>query len=171
MNNHTVYITPPKYILAYFELSEKILAEKDVFKRIEYCNQQFVYLPAFVKSELDSCGSLPPLIACRDWAPKLYMRLGRWADAERAIQNAIRANAYYPDHGEKELAYLYNYRKVANITLEFLKENPGYLQKDIYKALNDQIEDISLLKNFTRWSMQIKKEPYKRTNKLYAISI
>lgn len=160
----------PKAVQDYFDLSEKIKTEKDISKKLEYCNKQFLLLPYFVQSELDSPGSLPPVIACRDWAPKLYMRLGKWEDAEHSIKKSIEANAYYPNKGEKELSYLYEYKKVAKITLQFLKNNPGYLQKNIYKALEDQVSNMSILKNFIRWSLLLRKEPYNRTNKLFVNS-
>lgn len=160
----------------YFDFSHKIEAEKNIYKKIEYCHEQFELLPFFIKTELELSGEhglrqLPPFIACREWAPKLYMRLGKWEEAEKFIRDCAAINGYYPEHGEDELNYLHLYKETAEAAIQFLISNPGYLQKDIYKALIPQVKDISVLKNFVRWSLVIEKEPYKKTNRLYVRNI
>lgn len=164
---NTTTFNIPKSTYDYFQLSEKITSAKDISKKIEYCNQQLLLLPYFVKNELNLSGDLPPLIACRDFAPKLYMRLGRWKDAECFIKNCICANAYYPENGQKELLFLSQYRRITEILLDFLNANPGYLQRNVYKSLSLPKDDNDILKEIIRWSLLIQKVPCNSTNKLY----
>ena len=95
------------------------------------------------------------------------MYKGEWDKARDFILQCDKANAYYPNHGENELKELADFQYVAEIALSYISMHPGVLQKDIYTILNNQIPDINILKRFTRWSTQIRKEPYKRTNKLF----
>lgn len=157
----------PDSIKNYFYLSEQIMKEKDISKKITYCNHQLLLLPFFIKSELEISDSLPPVIACRDWGPKLYMRLGRWDDAESFIRNCIQSNAYFPKDGHEELLLLSRFRKVTDIVLNFLITNPGFLQKNMYKTLSLSEDDNEILKRILRHSLLIEKIPYKSTNKLY----
>ena len=102
----------------------------------------------------------------------LYNRLGNWDDAERAIKICIDAEAYDdPDDGNAELDYLSIYKKVGQAAINFIQNNPGYLQKNIYVALSKDIgeENIPILKNFMRDSYVFHKQPYKGSNKLYYI--
>lgn len=157
----------PKALDDYYNLSEAIFSEKDWKKKLELCHKQLEILPFWVKTELETSDSLSPVVACRDWGSKIYMYNGDWRSAEKFIQKCVLANAYYPNHGEAELQELYEYRKVAETTISFLEKNPGFLQKNIYKALSGIVSDISILKRFTRWSNQIRKEPFERTNRLF----
>lgn len=161
------YLLLPKALQDYMEFSYEIQHQKDLLVKLDYCHRQLEVLSFSVDCDLKSMKRLPPFIACREWGPKIYMRLGKWKEAEDFIRECIKANAYFPNKGENELAYLEKYHKIADVILQFLNNNPGYLQKDIYKALNDSIDDISIFKNFIRWSLLIKKEPYGKTNKLY----
>lgn len=150
---------------SFYSLSEKIEQEPDILKKLDYCEQSLPLLSDFVKFSLEEDEDLPPCINCRDTAPEMYMRLGRWDDAERYIKACIEANAYYPQKGEEEYNEFLAYKKTAIAAVDFLSKNPGFLQKNLYKALADQ--DISQLKHFTRCSKQIQKVPVKNTNELY----
>ena len=56
---------------------------------------------------------------------------------------------------------------ITEILLDFLKANPGYLQRNVYKALDLSKDDNDILKKIIRWSLLIQKVPCNSTNKLY----
>lgn len=145
----------------------EILYSKDIYKRISACEESYKQLPQFVTNYLKMDGELPPYIPCRDVGPELYMRLGEWEKAERAIKLCIEANAYYPENGEQELSDFKSYRKIATEAILYISENPGCLQRNMYKALPYEGEDKEQLKHFLRHSLQIEKVKYNSTNKLY----
>lgn len=151
----------------YYELMQKAQREKDLRKKIALYERNLKILPPFVSSCLSQDGELPPLIPCRDELPILYMRLGDWKKAERVIKQCMKCNAYYPDNGNEELQYLLRYQTVAEVAVEYIRRNPGVLQKDLYKALKDEKIDRECLKSFTRFSMTIKKIKKNNTNELY----
>lgn len=152
---------------SYYGLMQKVQQAQTSEEKGKLLERQLRLLPAFVSNSLIE-DELPPIIPCRDELPELYMRAGNWKEAERVIKFCMAENAYYPDTGEDSLRYLLNYKTAAETTLKFLKDNPGYLQKNIYKALaNAELDDYSL-KHFIRCSEQIKKVPFQGTNKLYA---
>ncbi len=159
----------PKAIDDYIELSQKICSEKDPDKKLSYCYQQLKLLPFWVKDELSIGDFIPPVVPCRDWGPKLHMYKGEWGEARNFVLQCDKANAYYPNHGEDELKEIEDFQYVAEVALSYIRMHPGVLQKDIYAILSNQLSDINILKRFTRWSMQIKKEPYKKTNKLFVL--
>lgn len=109
----------------------------------------------------------PQELVCRDLLPELYMRLGKWDKAEKAIKRCIEANAYYPDNGSEELLYLTTFRKVATQAISYITQNPGCLQRNIYKALPYEADEKECLKHFLRNSLLITKEKFNNTNKLY----
>lgn len=160
----------PQAVMDYFEYSERIIHEKDVSKKLEYCHKQLKLLPWYVWKELNSpyFKFLPPLIACRDCAPKLYMRMGKWEEAKDFILACIDANAYYPDRGEKELEYLEKYKETALAALAYIEAYPGTLQKDLYDTLEQNGVDRDILKQFVRWTSLVRKVPHGKTNMLYA---
>ena len=108
---------------------------------------------------------LPPRILCRDVGVELYLRLGQWEKARIAIAKCAAAGAY-TDGGREAVEHCGRYRRAAELTLNFLTKNPGYLQKNIYRALPEADKDC--LKSFTRSSYLIRKEPCGKTNKLFA---
>lgn len=151
-----------------YSLSEIIQGGGDIHERIAACEQSFKFLPDFVKKCLELDGDLPPVIPCRDYAPDLYMKIGQWDKAEASIRYCISIGAYHPaSEGEQALENFQNYKKIALKIIDFLKINPGFLQKNIYKAV--EISDIekSDAKHFCRYSLLLRKEPYGKTNKLY----
>ena len=148
----------------YFRLSEEIKSERDIEKKLAACEASFEILPAFVRESLKDSPKLPDTILCRDEAPKLYLRLGRWAQAEAAIKKCRQAGAY-DDGGRSALEHLKRYRSAAESALAFLESHAGFLQKDLYKALPDVDRDC--LKEFARSSQLIRKVKSGSTNKLY----
>lgn len=158
-----------KAIDDYFELSQQIYSEKDPDRKLFYCYQQLKLLPFWIKDELSIGDFVPPVVPCRDWGPKLHMYKGEWDKARNFVIRCDKANAYYPNHGEDEMREIDDFQRVAEKALSYIRMHPGVLQKDIYKILGDQVSDINVLKRFMRWSLQIKKESYKTTNKLFAL--
>ena len=51
--------------------------------------------------------------------------------------------------------------------LSYISQNPGCLQRNVYKAMGYEGEERDQLKNFLRDSKQIEKEKYNNTNKLF----
>lgn len=147
-----------------------ILEETDIHKRLLLCEAGLKLLPQFMEPYLRAGFPAPEDLACRDNAPELYMRLGDWDNALRVIRFCIDTNSYYPKSGEEELLYLRQYSETATAALAFLADNPGTLQRDIYRKLCPPV-NRDMLKHFTRYSLQIKKEPYKNTNRLFAAEI
>ncbi len=156
----------------FYELSRKIQTGKEILPKIEACEKSYKILKPVIKFFKQDPDGLPPIINCREYGPSLYNRLGNWEDAERAIKICIDAEAYDdPDDGNAELDYLSIYKKVGQAAINFIQNNPGYLQKNIYVALSKDIgeENIPILKNFMRDSYVFHKQPYKGSNKLYYI--
>lgn len=150
----------------YYDLSAKINdARFPVERRLEFCEESLSVLPV-VTSVFISDGSLPPMIACRDFGPEYYMRLGRWDDARRLITALNDCKAYYPEGNADILLYLEKFKSAANVAIQFLSANPGHIQRDIYRALYGAVDD-EYLKHFIRCSFQIQKEPDGKTNRLY----
>jgi len=141
-------------------------AKDDVKQAILLWEDVLPILPAFTKAMNWQCGELPPTIECRNILPDLYKRLGQWQDAKRVIETCAAAGAY-PNGADQELTDLERYAQAADIATDYIKEHPGVLQKDIYKLLANSNADPDMLKRFTRTSLQIRKEPAGKTNKLF----
>ena len=145
--------------------------------RIEACEKSYRILKPVIDILSKDPDGLPPVISCRDYGPSAYMKLGDWEQAERIITFCINAGAYkYPDDtdssaGKSELEYLTIYQKIGTYAIAFIKENPGFLKKNIYSALLPKIgeENIHILKAFMRDTYVFHKQPYKSTNQLYYI--
>ena len=65
------------------------------------------------------------------------------------------------------LEYCEIYKQTVEIAINFLRDNEGFLQKNIYKALADTNVDTDCLKDFTRSSLLIKKVKKGGTNQLF----
>ena len=156
----------------FYKLSERITRGKEVLPKIEACENSYRILKPVIKIFSEDPAGLPPLISCRDYGPHLYQKLGNWEDAERAIWICMDAGAYEsPDDGENAIEYLMIYKKVAETAMNFIRENPAFLQKNIYTALRQQIgdENIPVLKDFMRETYVFHKQPRNGTNELYLI--
>lgn len=138
--------------------------------------------PAFVRSCFKTTGDLPPVVPCRDMLPELYMRYGRWSDAEKVIRLCISCGAYghteyrdsqdhegrwIPESGNEELVSLKLRKQAAFAALAYLAENPGTQQSKIYKAPVLSSVDHDALVWFCRSSHQLRKEKDGKTNRLY----
>lgn len=167
-NNFRMTVSSDDFIDDFYSLSTKINEEKDIYKKLEACEKSYQLLPEFCRYCIeDDEGELPPIINCRDIGPELYMRLGKWNEAENAIRKCIEARAYFPDDGSDVLDYLDSYKKVANKTLSYIEQNPGCLQRSIYNKLSLNEDERDILKHFLRCSLLITKEKSGNTNKLF----
>lgn len=166
-----IFSIPDPIESKFFELSEKLAnAGLSMQDKIAFCEESLPYLPKVVSQWRKQVGELPPCIRCRDMGPELYMRLGRWKDARRMINTCISCHAYdTAQDGKARIEYLETYQATAETALQFLTENPGFLQRKIYKTLEGKV-DLECLKHFTRCSCQIRKEPDGKTNQLYVVS-
>lgn len=148
----------------YYNLSEEIRTSKDINAKLAVCEEQYKILPEFVRATLKDFGKLPNTIPCRDMGVEWYLRLGQWAKARAAIEKCIQAGAY-DDGGQYALDYFTRYKTTAELALNFIEKNAGFLQKNLYKALPDADKDC--LKSFARSSLLIRKEKTGNTNKLF----
>ncbi|MDE7426065.1 MAG: TerB N-terminal domain-containing protein [Lachnospiraceae bacterium] len=162
-----------KHILdVFFNLSKQIRTGKEILPKIEACEKSLKILKPVINYFREDSAGLPPLINCRDYGVRLYIKLGSWDDAQRVIRVCMDANAYEnPNDEEAALEYLMLYREVAEVAINFIQKNPGFLQKNIYMALLSQIgeEKIPILKEFMRETYIFHKKPSSGSNKLYYI--
>ena len=148
----------------YFRLSEEIRSGKDIHAKLAACEASYKILWTFVNVYRKDFGRLPDSIPCRDVGVELYLRLGQWDKARAAIELCAKVAAY-DDHGKAALEHFNRYKETAELAIDFLRHNEGFLQKNIYKALPDADKDC--LKSFVRSSLLIRKEKAGSTNKLY----
>ncbi len=161
------FTLPSEYTSDFYKAQHKAYEETDINKRIRICERTLKKLPEFMEPYLSAGFSAPEDLVCRDLLPALYMQLGKWKKAENTIKACIAANAYYPNDGAEELADFESYKKVATETLSYISQNPGCLQRNIYKAMGYDDGPKEQLKCFLRNSKQIEKVKYKNTNQLF----
>jgi hypothetical protein len=140
------------------DLSAIIDSDQPVAERLAACEKCYPLLPDITEGFLDHYGALPPSIACRDWGPELYMRLGQWDEAAAAIEKCRDGNAYHPDNGEYAQVYLDQYKKTAEWALAIISSTPGMTAA----ALRDQAGagvEAEKLDHFLNLSLQIERCP------------
>lgn len=165
---YTYDIQNDDFTKKFYELSSLIDSSRDIYAKLDACEKSYPLLKEFCRFCLENDdGELPPIINCRDTGPEMYMRLGRWEDAERAIQICADANAYYPDNDNEAWSYYNTYKRIASLAVSYIKDNPGCLQNKIYDAINVTGDERETLKHFLRCSFQIRKEKSGKTNRLY----
>lgn len=164
LNNFTL---PSEYAPMFYDIQQKVYKETNVKKQISICENQIEKLYEFMKPYISAKFSAPEDLACRDLLPKLYMQLGKWEKAEQTITTCINAGAYYPQNGSDALSYFKTYQEVALQTLDYITQNPGCLQRNIYKKMGYEGEEKNILKEFLRCSKLIEKVKYKNTNQLF----
>lgn len=161
------FILPAKCTPLFYKHQKILYTETDIDKRIRLCESDLKKLTEFMAPYLSANFPAPAELACRDLLPDLYMQLGKWDKAEKAINTCIAAKAYFPDDGLDELAYLASYRKVATETISYIQKNQGCLQRNIYKVMQYEGTERDQLKYFLRYSKQIRKVKHGNTNELY----
>lgn len=170
ISNKSDFVLPAKCTPIFYKHQQELYREKDINKQIRICESDLKKLPEFMAPYLSANFPAPQELLCRDLLPHLYMQLGKWDKAEQSIIKCIDANAYFPDNGSAELAYLSSYRKIATETLSYLQQNPGCLQRNIYKKMGYEGEEREVMKDFLRYTKLIKKVKYNNTNQLFCIT-
>lgn len=161
------FTLPAECTSIFYKHQQNLYSETDIKKQIRLCEQDIKKLSEFMAPYISSDFPAPRELVCRDLLPELYMQLGEWEKAERVINKCIDARAYSPNDGSKELADLASYQKTAIEALSYIEQNPGCLQRNIYKALPYEGDEREQLKHFLRYSRQIKKIKHGNTNELY----
>lgn len=167
ISNKSNFILPAECTSMFYKKQQKTYEETDPEKCIRLCESQMKKLSEFMAPYISAKFPAPDELACRDLLPDLYMSLGKWEKAENTIKKCIAANAYYPQDGSKELTYFELYKKVALETLSYISQNPGCLQRNIYRKMGYEGEEKEKLKHFLRNSHLIKKVKYNNTNQLF----
>lgn len=170
ISNKEDFILPAECTSLFYKHQQTLYDETDTAKIIRICERDLRKLPEFMAPYLSAKFPAPPELACRDLLPELYMQLGEWSKAESAIKRCIDSKAYFPDDGTSKLAYLTSYQKIATNTLSYIKQNPGCLQRNIYKKMGYEGAEKELLKDFLRYSKLINKVKYNNTNQLFCKS-
>ena len=166
----------------YFSSTQNFSKARGDDEKIHELEKSLHSLKSFVEYSLKNDRELPPSVPCRDTLPELYMRRGDWIEAEEVIKLCILIGAYgYTDYskskrgiwvsetGNDELSTLRKRGDASVAVLQYLNENPGTLQKDIYKIPDLSSCDHEALVWFCRYSRQIKKEKSGNTNKLFVV--
>lgn len=163
------FILPAKCTSLFHKHQQKLYEETDINKKIRLCETDLKNLSELMEPYLSAGFSAPTELACRDLLPEFYVQLGQWKKAENTIKKCIAAKAYYPDDGSKELAAFTSFQATAAEIFSYIQQNPGYLQRNIYKALSYEGDKRNQLKYLLRYSKQIKKIKHSNTNELYYI--
>lgn len=139
-------------------------------QKLEHCERALSALPDFVMVNLEQDGELfePPAICYL--SVDMCLRLGFWEKAIQIANFCNSCNAYFsiPEEYGNTIAHIKLYQNAATKALMYIKQNPGCLQKDMYKVLNGQV-DHDCLQHFLRCSEQVAKEKFASTNKLYVM--
>lgn len=170
ISNKNDFALPAKCTPLFYKHHQELYEERDISNQIKLCESDLANLSEFMKPYITANFPAPQELLCRDLLPDLYMQLGKWDKAEQTIKKCIDANAYFPDDGAEELKYLISYKKVATETLSYIQQNPGCLQRNIYKKMRYEEEEREVLKDFLRYTKLIKKVKYNNTNQLFCIT-
>lgn len=156
---------PPKR--GYWTLIRLIQEAHGDEERLALCEEALPLLPGFVSDYLKTDNELPPVVPPRDMLPEMYMRFGEWGKARETVDFCLSVGAY--QHGEhSEIKKdIFNRQAATEGLLKFLRENPGFLQKDIYKTPVLAALDHDALVWACRSFHLIRKEKSGKTNKLY----
>ena len=167
ISNITDFTLPAECTSLFYKHQQSLYHETDEDKIIRTCERDLKLLPEFMAPYISAGFSAPRELVCRDLLPDLYMQLGKWDKAKKAIEKCIAAKAYYPEDGSNILADFESYKKVSIETLSYIQQNPGCLQRNIYKAMSYEGNNREQLKYFLRYSKQIRKVKHGNTNELY----
>lgn len=152
----------------YHSYVEEYTLPGSIQKKLRYCEKALKLLPDIILADLEQEGEIVSIPDVCYVMPELYLRIGEWEQAKATIKYCIECNAYYSDPmlGNDSLSRVDLFRETALIAIDFIKNNPGYLQKNMYRALDGKV-DYDCLKHFLRCSEQIKKIKNGATNELY----
>ena len=167
ISNINDFVLPSECVTVFFEHHQVILETKDDSKKMKLCEYDLGILSKLMTPYISAGFNSPEYIDCRDLYPELCLKYGLWDKAEKIVIKCIEAKAYYPADGSKELKYVRKYKKIAIEVSNYINENPGVLQRNIYKKFPFQGVDRDVLKHFLRYNRNLKKEKFGSTNKLY----
>lgn len=167
ISNKNDFTLPAECTPIFYKHQQNLYSETDIDKQIRLCERDIKKLPDFMAPYTSAGFPAPAELICRDLLPGLYIQLGKWKKAEQVIKKCIASQAYAPNDGSDELASLASYQKIATEALSYIEQNPGCLQRNIYKALPYEGDEREHLKHFLRYSKQIKKIKHGNTNELY----
>lgn len=148
------------------KILDKFKESKDVNEKIALSEESLLLLPDFVKYSLETYDQLT-YMPCKDFLPRAYMRFAKWEQAERVIRACIRADAYYPETGESDLQYLYQYENISQQAIDYIHNHPGCLQRNMYRTLNVDDASKKMLMDFLKYSYILEKKRIGNTNALY----
>ena len=123
-------------------------------------------LAEFLKPYTSAGWKIPEMLPCVYWAMHDYLAIGNWNDAKRVIQICADAGVYSKSEEEDTLLWLQKVSEVSYEAIKYLTDNPGTLQRNIYRKLCPPC-DRDALKWFLAESMLIRKEKIDKTNKLF----
>lgn len=132
------------------------------------CKKAIMFLPDYILQGIAQDGNLFETPYVCGLMIEMYLRIGKWEKAKEYANyfHSINAYIFEPEEYAETLSRIDIYRHTAQLALDFIEKNPGFLQKDMYKALNGKT-DHDCLKHFLRCSEQIQKIKSGSTNKLY----
>ncbi|MDE6905514.1 MAG: phage head morphogenesis protein [Lachnospiraceae bacterium] len=167
ISNKNDFVLPAKCTALFYKHQQELYTTTDIDKQIRLCEADLKRLPEFMAPYLSAGFPAPEELACRDMLPDLYMQLGKWDKAEKTINKCINSKAYFPDDGSEQLKALASYKKVATETMDYISQNPGCLQHNIYKKMGFEGEEKEMLKDFMKKNKLLTKEKYNNTYKLF----
>lgn len=98
--------------------------------------------------------------------PLLYLLLGRFKDAERCAKEFMSLNAYgTPEIEEAVMRDIQIHKKYISRLVSFIKDNPGFYQRNIYKTLTDIPKDWLI--ECLYYIKLLNRIPYKNSYHLY----
>lgn len=164
--NPSDFVLPDPCTKEFCDISSKIDAEKDIYKRIELCEIGLKLLKEFLSPYVSTGWEPPEVLPCAYGLIFDYQSLGDWDNAERVITACIDAGAYSQKDGEEESKWNECVKDAAQALIAFLIDNPGALQRNVYRKLCPPC-DREALKWVLAKSLQIRKEKFDKTYKLF----
>lgn len=168
----------------YFEITKLLQDNKaDIHERINALENLFIvmkYMAKYDRLSVNLNKERKYNISCIDGlsfdcmqtmnisksGPLLYLLLGRFTDAERCAKEFMSLNAYgTPEIEEAVIRDIQIYKKYVSRLVSFIKSNPGFYQRNIYKTLTDIPKDW--LKECLYYIKLLNRIPYKNSYHLY----
>lgn len=136
--------------------------------KLALCEKAIPLLPDYVLADLEQDGDLFQIPCICDLMIEMYLRIGKWEKAKEYARyfHSINVYLFEPNIYAELLSHIETYQYAAELALDFITNNPGFLQKDMYKALAGKV-DHDALQHFLRCSEQIERVKSGSTNKLY----
>lgn len=136
--------------------------------KLALCEKAIPLLSDYVLAGLEQDGDLFQVPYVCDLMIEMYLRIGKCEKAKEyaLFFHSVNAYIFEPDEYADVLSYINTYQHTSQIALDFIANNPGFLQKNMYKALEGRT-DHDCLMHFLRCSEQIKKEKNGNTYELY----